>query len=98
MTASFSRATGTVKFFDVVKGFGFITPTDGSSDVFVHQTSIHSEGFRSLAEGEQVEFTVETDTKKGKTFASNVTGPNGKYVQGAPRQERKNSYDNDFGR
>lgn len=98
MTAAFSRATGTVKFFDVVKGFGFIRPSDGSPDVFVHQTSIHAEGFRSLAEGEPVEFTLETDPKKGKTFASNVTGPDGKYVQGAPRQERRNSYDNDFGR
>jgi cold shock CspA family protein len=98
MTASFSRVAGTVKFFDVVKGFGFITPSDGSSDVFVHQTSIHADGFRSLAEGEQVEFTVEVDPKKGKSFASNVTGPAGKFVQGAPRQERKNSYDNDFGR
>lgn len=98
MTASFSRVAGTVKFFDVVKGFGFIRPDDGSSDVFVHQTSIHADGFRSLAEGEPVEFTLEMDTKKGKTFASNVTGPDGKYVQGAPRQERRNSYDNDFGR
>ncbi len=98
MTASFSRVTGTVKFFDVVKGFGFIRPADGSADVFVHQTSIHSEGFRSLAEGESVEYSLEMDTKKGKTFASNVTGPDGKYVQGAPRQERRNSYDNDFGR
>ena len=90
--------TGSVKFFDVAKGFGFITPDDGSADVFCHQTSIHAEGFRSLAEGEPVEFSVEVDAKKGKTFASNVTGPNGTYVQGAPREPRRSSYDDDFGR
>lgn len=41
--------TGTVKWFDVRKGYGFIQPEDGTDDVFVHQTTIHSEGFRSLA-------------------------------------------------
>jgi cold shock CspA family protein len=99
MTAAFSRSSGTVKFFDVAKGFGFITPDDGADDVFVHQTAIHAEGFRSLAEGEEVEFSLEMDTGKGKTFASNVTGPNGDFVQGAPKMPRRNDYDNDdFGR
>jgi len=47
--ALFSTKNGTVKWFDVKKGYGFITPEDGTSDIFVHQTTIHSEGFRSLA-------------------------------------------------
>lgn len=81
------KSTGKVKFFDVVKGFGFITPEDGSEDVFVHQTSIVAQGFRSLAEGEPVEFDVSLDESKGgKKFATNVTGPNGDYVQGAKRE------------
>ncbi len=83
------KTTGKVKFFDAVKGFGFITPVDGSADVFVHQSSVHAEGFRSLAENEDVEFDVEHDPRKGKYFAVNVTGPNGTYVQGAPRDTRK---------
>jgi cold shock CspA family protein len=79
---------GKVKFFDVTKGFGFITPTAGGEDIFVHQSAVYAEGFRSLAEGEDVEFEIVFDEKKGKKFASNVTGPNGSYVQGAPRRER----------
>ena len=47
---------GTVKWFDDVKGFGFIEPEDGSDDCFVHHSEIQAEGFRSLSEGDQVEF------------------------------------------
>lgn len=57
--------------FDSTKGYGFIMPDDDSGDVFVHQTSIKVEGFRSLDENQRVEFRVETD-KNGKTKAMDV--------------------------
>ena len=64
--------TGTVKWFSDAKGFGFITPEDGEKDVFVHFSSIQDTGgFRSLAEGQKVNFEV-TDGPKGPQ-ASNVT-------------------------
>jgi CspA family cold shock protein len=56
-------ATGTVKWFNESKGFGFISPADGSADVFVHFSAIASTGFRTLAEGQQVSFDVETGPK-----------------------------------
>jgi CspA family cold shock protein len=61
---------GTVKWFNDTKGFGFVTPADGSADVFVHHTSIQSEGYRSLAEGAEVEFEVVEGEKGPK--ATNV--------------------------
>jgi CspA family cold shock protein len=54
---------GTIKWFNDAKGFGFITPDGGSKDVFVHHTAIASEGFRSLAEGDRVEFDTEQGAK-----------------------------------
>lgn len=84
---------GTVKWFDSTKGFGFVVPDDGTPDVFVHQTSIKAEGFRSLAEGEAVEYQLEVDGN-GRSKAIHVTGPDGADVQGAPYQPKEdfNSY------
>ena len=61
-------ATGTVKWFNDSKGYGFITPSDGSADVLVHHSSIKTEEFKSLAEGQQVSF----DTEKGPKGPSAV--------------------------
>lgn len=55
--------TGTVKWFNESKGFGFITPADGGKDVFVHFSAIQGSGFKTLAEGQQVSFEVEQGQK-----------------------------------
>ena len=65
-------ATGTVKWFNDAKGYGFITPADGSKDVFVHHSSIAGEGFKSLAEGATVEY-VPRDGAKGPEATNVVT-------------------------
>ena len=63
-------ARGTVKWFSDEKGYGFVTPEDGSKDVFVHHSAIQGEGFKSLSEGQMVEFET-TQGPKGPQ-ASNV--------------------------
>ncbi len=55
--------TGTVKWFDESKGFGFIAPEDGSNDVFVHYSAIEGKGFKTLAEGQKVEFESKAGPK-----------------------------------
>ncbi len=56
-------ATGTVKWFNNTKGYGFIAPDDGGEDVFVHHSAINMEGYRKLVEGQKVEFEVTTGPK-----------------------------------
>lgn len=58
-----NSVNGTVKWFNEDKGFGFITPSEGGKDVFVHFRSIVSEGYKSLTDGQQVEFTIEQGQK-----------------------------------
>jgi CspA family cold shock protein len=65
------RTTGTVKWFDESKGFGFITPAEGDKDCFVHYSAIQGDGFKTLTQGEKVEFEV-VDGTKGPA-AENVT-------------------------
>jgi CspA family cold shock protein len=69
------RTTGKVKWFNDAKGFGFITPNDGAKDCFVHYSSIQGDGFKSLAEGDDVEFDV-VDGQKGPA-AENVVKSQG---------------------
>jgi cold shock protein len=64
-------ATGTVKWFNDAKGYGFITPEDGAKDLFVHHTNIAGEGFKTLAEGAKVEFEAREGAKGPE--AVNVT-------------------------
>jgi CspA family cold shock protein len=63
-------ATGTVKFFNTQKGFGFITPSDGSKDVFVHISAVERAGLGTLVEGQRVSFDLATE--RGKTAATNL--------------------------
>jgi cold shock protein len=63
-------ATGTVKFFNAQKGFGFIQPTDGSKDVFVHISAVERAGMRTLVEGQKVSYDVVTE--RGKQAAGNL--------------------------
>ncbi|MEB3120469.1 MAG: cold-shock protein [Snowella sp.] len=58
-----NKIKGTVKWFNETKGFGFITPEDGSKDIFVHFSAIADSGFKTLAEGQRVEFSIEQGQK-----------------------------------
>ena len=64
-------STGTVKWFNDAKGFGFITPDDGGEDLFAHFSAINMQGFKTLKEGQKVSFEV-TAGNKGKKQASNI--------------------------
>jgi CspA family cold shock protein len=64
--------TGTVKFYNSQKGFGFIQPDDGGKDVFVHASALERAGMRGLVEGQKIGFDVEVDRRSGKDAASNL--------------------------
>jgi CspA family cold shock protein len=65
-------ATGTVKFFNTTKGFGFIQPDTGGADVFVHISAVERAGMRTLVEGQKVNFEVVQDRRSGKSAADNL--------------------------
>jgi CspA family cold shock protein len=68
-------AIGTVKWFNATKGYGFITPTDGGDDVFAHYSAIEMEGYKTLKEGQKVEYEVQEGPK----------GPQASHIRSVPR-------------
>ncbi|WP_201864015.1 cold-shock protein [Microvirga soli] len=65
-------ATGTVKWYNDTKGYGFIQPDNGGKDVFVHATALERAGMRGLAEGQKISYEVEADRRTGKESATNL--------------------------
>jgi CspA family cold shock protein len=65
-------AIGTVKFFNTTKGFGFIQPEDGGTDVFVHISAVERAGMRTIVEGQKLSFDVVKDNRSGKSAAENL--------------------------
>lgn len=66
--------TGTVKWFDATKGFGFIQPDDGSTDMFVHISAVKRAGMRGLNDGQKISYELVKDRKSGKMSADNLQG------------------------
>ena len=64
--------TGTVKFFNIERGYGFITPEDGGPDVFLHISALEAAGIRSVSEGDRLSFDAVMNQRKGKTNAQNL--------------------------
>ena len=65
-------ATGTVKWFNSEKGYGFIQPDDGGADVFVHISAVEQAGMRGLNEGQKINYEVQPDRRTGKSSATNL--------------------------
>lgn len=93
------RLKGTCAKWNTSKGFGFVSRDDGGPDVYVHQRDLKKEGFRSLLEGESVEFELGR-MEDGRLYGIKVTGPGGKGVQGQPHKGRNDDDDDgdDYGR
>ena len=64
--------TGTVKFFNAAKGYGFIQPDDGASDVFVHISAVERAGINTIVEGQKLSFDIVQDRRSGKSAADNL--------------------------
>ncbi len=64
--------TGTVKWFNTQKGYGFIQPDEGGADVFIHITALEKSGLRGLNEGQKISYDIQNDPKKGKAAAVNI--------------------------
>jgi len=95
MNADGTKHLGLVKWFDPKKGYGFVTPNDGSEDIFVHYTDVHCEGFAFLRDRETVEFNVEINDQNGQRIAKDVTGPGGEYCTSRP--PRQQNFDDGYG-
>jgi cold shock protein len=68
----YTMPTGTVKWYNETKGYGFIQPDNGGKDVFVHATALERAGLRGLAEGQKISYDVESDRRTGKESAGNL--------------------------
>jgi len=77
-------ASGTVKWFNTAKGFGFVQPDDGGSDVFIHISALNQAGLDSLDEGDKVEYELEQDRRSGKLAATQIVVTE----KGAPQPRR----------
>ncbi|WP_025300663.1 cold-shock protein [Candidatus Endolissoclinum faulkneri] len=66
-------ATGTVKWFNTTKGYGFIQPEDGGADVFVHISAVEQSGMHSLNEGQKISYELQSDPRRNKVFAGNLS-------------------------
>lgn len=95
MNADGTKHLGLVKWFDPKKGFGFVTPNDGSEDIFVHYTDVHCEGFAFLKDRETVEFNVAINEQNGQRIAKDVTGPDGAPCTSRP--PRQQNFDDGYG-
>ena len=81
---------------DPKKGFGFIVPDDGSPDCFAHYSAVHADGFKSLGDGEEVEFDI-VEEEGGRRRAESISGPGGVPVQGSARRWSSYNDDNSHG-